>query len=215
MPSTPTVTALSSCALSATMWMPVRARLRSGQPEPHRSSGPHSHTHQEQLQQRHHRPGTTATGVITALLLQAGGNPMSRHIQVTFDAHDPQALSSFWRDVTGLRPPRPARSRPGRGCRPAGRVGRLPRAGRRTGGAAQPRSAIEDPDGHGPRLFFQQVRRTRSPRTASTSTSVRLPDCTVRSGCGRWRSSATGSSRWERRGTSLRARSPDERVGSS
>jgi len=27
---------------------------------------------------------------------------MSRHIQVTFDAHDPQALSSFWRDVLGF-----------------------------------------------------------------------------------------------------------------
>ncbi|HEY3014968.1 MAG TPA: VOC family protein, partial [Nocardioides sp.] len=26
---------------------------------------------------------------------------MSRHIQVTFDAHDPRALSSFWRDVLG------------------------------------------------------------------------------------------------------------------
>ena len=32
--STPTVTALSSCAPSATMWMPVRSRPRSGQPEP-------------------------------------------------------------------------------------------------------------------------------------------------------------------------------------
>ncbi|MDT7650543.1 MAG: hypothetical protein QOI36_1949, partial [Pseudonocardiales bacterium] len=26
---------------------------------------------------------------------------MSRHIQVNFDAHDPRALSSFWRDVLG------------------------------------------------------------------------------------------------------------------
>ena len=24
---------------------------------------------------------------------------MSRHIQVTFDAHDPRALSTFWRDT--------------------------------------------------------------------------------------------------------------------
>ena len=50
---------------------------------------------------------------------------MSRHLQVTFDAHDPNALSSFWRDV--------------------------PEEQRNT------RSAIEDPDGQGPRLFFQQV----------------------------------------------------------
>jgi Glyoxalase-like domain len=58
---------------------------------------------------------------------------MSRHIQVTFDAHDPRALSSFWRDVLGYIHPGP------------------PGVDRNT------RSAIEDPDGHGPRLFFQQV----------------------------------------------------------
>jgi hypothetical protein len=34
-------------------------------------------------------------------------SPMSRHIQVTFDAHDPQALSSFWRDVLGYVHPGP------------------------------------------------------------------------------------------------------------
>jgi hypothetical protein len=32
---------------------------------------------------------------------------MSRHIQVTFDAHDPHALSSFWRDVLGYIHPGP------------------------------------------------------------------------------------------------------------
>jgi hypothetical protein len=32
---------------------------------------------------------------------------MSRHIQVTFDARDPQALSSFWRDVLGYVHPGP------------------------------------------------------------------------------------------------------------
>jgi hypothetical protein len=32
---------------------------------------------------------------------------MSRHIQVTFDAHDPRALSSFWRDVLGYVHPGP------------------------------------------------------------------------------------------------------------
>ena len=32
---------------------------------------------------------------------------MSRHILVTFDAHDPQALSSFWRDVLGYVHPGP------------------------------------------------------------------------------------------------------------
>lgn len=32
---------------------------------------------------------------------------MSRHIQVTFDAHDPRALSCFWRDVLGYVHPGP------------------------------------------------------------------------------------------------------------
>jgi catechol 2,3-dioxygenase-like lactoylglutathione lyase family enzyme len=32
---------------------------------------------------------------------------VSRHIQVTFDAHDPRALSSFWRDVLGYVHPGP------------------------------------------------------------------------------------------------------------
>jgi hypothetical protein len=43
-------------------------------------------------------------------------NSMSRHIQVTFDAHDPQALSSFWRDVLGYvhpGPPGDVRAAPG------------------------------------------------------------------------------------------------------
>ena len=35
------------------------------------------------------------------------GGCMSRHIQVTFDAHDPRALSSFWRDVLGYVHPGP------------------------------------------------------------------------------------------------------------
>ena len=82
---------------------------------------------------------------------------MSRHIQVTFDAHDPRALSSFWRDVLGYVHPGP----PGVDL-PEGadalaawddflaRLG-VPEDQRNT------RSAVEDPDGVGPRLFFQQV----------------------------------------------------------
>jgi Glyoxalase-like domain len=82
---------------------------------------------------------------------------MSRHIQVTFDAHDPRALSSFWRDVLGYVHPAP----PGVDL-PEGadalaawdefleRVG-VPEDQRNVA------SAIEDPDGDGPRLFFQQV----------------------------------------------------------
>jgi len=82
---------------------------------------------------------------------------MSRHVQVTFDAHDPTALSSFWRDVLGYVHPAPPGVDLPEGADPlaawdeflAG-IG-VPEAERNT------RSAIEDPDGLGPRLYFQQV----------------------------------------------------------
>jgi hypothetical protein len=82
---------------------------------------------------------------------------MSRDLQITFDCHDPRALSSFWRDVLGYVHPGP----PGVPVAPGGdplaawdvfleRIG-VPESERNT------RSAIEDPDGSGPRVFFQQV----------------------------------------------------------
>jgi len=82
---------------------------------------------------------------------------MSRHIQVTFDANDPRALSSFWRDVLGYVHPGPPGVDLPEGADPlaawevflAG-LG-VPVDQRNT------RSAIEDPEGRGPRLFFQQV----------------------------------------------------------
>ena len=82
---------------------------------------------------------------------------MSRTIQVTFDAHDPRALSSFWRDVLGYVHPGPPGVDLSEGADPLAawdeflaRVG-VPEEERNT------RSAVEDPDGVGPRLFFQQV----------------------------------------------------------
>jgi catechol 2,3-dioxygenase-like lactoylglutathione lyase family enzyme len=82
---------------------------------------------------------------------------MSRHIQVTFDARDPQALSSFWRDALGYVYPGPPEVELPEGADPLAawdefltRMG-VPEDQRNT------RSALEDPDGHGPRLFFQQV----------------------------------------------------------
>ena len=82
---------------------------------------------------------------------------MSRHLQITFDAHDPRALSTFWRDVLGYVHPGPPGVVLADGDDPlaawdvflAG-LG-VPEAQRNT------RSALEDPEGHGPRLFFQQV----------------------------------------------------------
>jgi Glyoxalase-like domain len=82
---------------------------------------------------------------------------MSRQVQVTFDAHDPRALSTFWRDVLGYVHPAPPGVDLPEGADPlAAWDGFLERLGvpadQRNG-----MSAIEDPDGPGPRLFFQKV----------------------------------------------------------
>jgi hypothetical protein len=82
---------------------------------------------------------------------------MSRDIQITFDAHDPRALSCFWRDALGyVHPGPPGADLPEDADPLAAWDDFLARAGvppeqRNT------RSAIEDPGGHGPRLFFQLV----------------------------------------------------------
>ncbi|MFR9804864.1 VOC family protein [Pseudonocardia sp. RS010] len=82
---------------------------------------------------------------------------MSRHVQITVDARDPRALSSFWRDVLGYVHPGPPGVDLTAGADPLAawddflaRIG-VPEEQRNS------RSAIEDPDGRGPRLFFQQV----------------------------------------------------------
>ncbi len=82
---------------------------------------------------------------------------MSRQIQITFDAHDPAALSSFWRDVLGYVHPGPPGVEVADGADPLAawdeflsRLG-VPEDQRND------RSAIEEPDGSGPRLFFQRV----------------------------------------------------------
>jgi hypothetical protein len=82
---------------------------------------------------------------------------MSRQVQITFDASDPRALSTFWRDVLGYVHPGPPGVDQPPGADPLAawdqflaRIG-VPEQDRNT------RSAIEDPDGDGPRLFFQQV----------------------------------------------------------
>ena len=82
---------------------------------------------------------------------------MSRQVQVTFDAHDPRALSSFWRDVLGYVHPAPPGVELPAGADPLAawdeflaRIG-VPEEQRNSN------SAVEDPDGSGPRMFFQQV----------------------------------------------------------
>lgn len=82
---------------------------------------------------------------------------MSRAVQVTFDAHDPQGLSRFWAEAMGyVHPPPPGRELdPGQDPFDAwhaflAEVG-VPESEWNSS------SAAEDPDGGGPRLFFQQV----------------------------------------------------------
>jgi hypothetical protein len=82
---------------------------------------------------------------------------MSRTIQVTFDAHDPEALSRFWASAMGYVNPPP----PGRTVEPGQDPFDLWHEFLREVGVPESewssRSAAEDPDGEGPRLFFQQV----------------------------------------------------------
>ena len=82
---------------------------------------------------------------------------MSRHLLLTFDARDPRALSSFWRDVLGYVHPAPPGVELGEGADPLAewdefleRVGVPPEQ-------RNSNSALEDPEGAGPRIFFQQV----------------------------------------------------------
>ncbi|GAA1489142.1 VOC family protein [Brachybacterium sacelli] len=82
---------------------------------------------------------------------------MSSTIQVTFDAHDPRSLSQFWKEVLGYVHPGPP------GVELAADEDPLEAWEtflERSGVPEEKRndvSALEDPDGRGPRLFFQKV----------------------------------------------------------
>ncbi|MEU0530621.1 VOC family protein [Amycolatopsis tolypomycina] len=94
---------------------------------------------------------------------------MSRHVQVTFDAHDPRALSVFWREVLDYVHPAPPGVELPEGADPLAAWDEFLE---RVGVPADQRnrsSAVEDPDGRGPRLFFQQV-----PEDKTTKNRVHL-----------------------------------------
>jgi hypothetical protein len=89
---------------------------------------------------------------------------MSRHIQVTFDARDQQALSSFCATCWVYVHPGPPGVDLPEDADPLAawddfltQIG-VPEEQRNT------RSALEDPDGRGPRPFFQQVPNRASKR---------------------------------------------------
>lgn len=82
---------------------------------------------------------------------------MSTTIQITVDAHDPRSLSIFWREALGyIHPPPPGVDL---------EDGKDPLDAweeflEKMGVPAEQRnnsSALEDPDGSGPRVFFQRV----------------------------------------------------------
>ena len=80
---------------------------------------------------------------------------MARDIQITFDCADPAALAAFWADVLGYRLQDPP-----------GDFASWDEALEAMGVPAERRndaSAVLDPDGAGPRLFFQRV---PEPKTA-------------------------------------------------
>ncbi|WP_067657857.1 VOC family protein [Nocardia harenae] len=82
---------------------------------------------------------------------------MSRTVQITVDAHDPRGLSLFWRDVLGYVIPGPPGVELADGADPLAawdeflaKLG-VPEEQRNSN------SAVEDPEGAGPRVFFQRV----------------------------------------------------------
>lgn len=94
---------------------------------------------------------------------------MSRDLQITFDCHDPSALAAFWRDALHYVIPGPPGVDLPVGADPLAAWDEfLARLGVPEG-ARNERSAVEDPDGRGPRVFFQRV-----PEDKATKNRVHL-----------------------------------------
>lgn len=82
---------------------------------------------------------------------------MSSTIQITFDARDPRMLSIFWRDVLGYVHPAPPGVELAPGEDPLAAWDEFLEASGLPEEQRNSASALEDPDGTGPRIFFQQV----------------------------------------------------------
>ncbi|ATG51186.1 glyoxalase [Brachybacterium vulturis] len=82
---------------------------------------------------------------------------MSATLQITIDAHDPRTLSLFWKEVLGYVHPGPPGTDLAPGADPLAAWDEfledhdVPEEQRNSA------SALEDPDGRGPRLYFQRV----------------------------------------------------------
>ena len=88
---------------------------------------------------------------------------MSATVQVTIDAHDPRALSVFWKEVLGYVHPAPPGVELGPGEDPLRAWDEFLEANDVPLELRNSSSALEDPNGIGPRIFFQQV---PEPKTA-------------------------------------------------
>lgn len=85
---------------------------------------------------------------------------MSTSVQITFDAHDPRALSLFWREALGYVHPPPPGVKLARGADAATALAAWDEFLEEVGvppSQWNSSSALEDPEGKGPRIFFQQV----------------------------------------------------------
>lgn len=82
---------------------------------------------------------------------------MSSTIQITFDARDPRLLSIFWRDVLGYVHPAPPGVELSPGEDPLAAWDEFLEASGVPEEQRNSASALEDPNGTGPRIFFQQV----------------------------------------------------------
>ncbi|MQY17038.1 VOC family protein [Nocardia macrotermitis] len=82
---------------------------------------------------------------------------MTVEFQVTIDAHDPRALSTFWREALHYIHPAPPGITLPPDADPLAAWDEFLTALGIPADQLNTRSAIEDPESRGPRLFFQQV----------------------------------------------------------
>lgn len=82
---------------------------------------------------------------------------MSATLQITVDAHDPRTLSLFWKEVLGYVHPGPPGVDLAPGADPLAAWDAFLEAHDVPEELRNSASALEDPDGTGPRIFFQQV----------------------------------------------------------
>lgn len=82
---------------------------------------------------------------------------MSATVQITFDVHDPRTSSLFWKEVLGYVHPAPPGVELAEGEDPLAAWDAFLERQQVPSELRNSASALEDPDGNGPRIFFQQV----------------------------------------------------------